>query len=75
MSKDYVTAKEQHLSVRILSFNFHLYIHTVVHESSVFHYLIIKSRGLGLKDRFPKLDAFTVWCIPTYMKIGTALPL
>lgn len=75
MSKNYITAKEQHFSVHILSFNFHLYIHTVVHESSAFRYLIIKSRGLGLVHRFPELDAFTVWCIPMCMKIGTPLPL
>ena len=74
MSKNYITAKEQCFSVHILSFNFHLYIHTVVHELSVFHYLIIKSRGLETY-RFPKLDAVTVWCIPTCMKIGTPLPL
>lgn len=72
MSKNYITAKEQCFSVHIVSFSFHLYIHTVVHELSVFHYLIIKSRGLETY-RFPKLDAFTVWCIPTCMKIGTHL--
>lgn len=58
-----------------LSFSFPSCIHTVVLEPTVFHYLTVKSGGLGVTHRLQQLDAFTVWCIPMCMKIGTSFPL